>query len=504
MRAIRSGFALPEYVREISASYFDLRALRIRVSDLRPENRDPDGIRAIEDALTPLALERQARIFRLPEGDYLIVFQEDDTDWVRTVLVGLRFLIPDDPLTEHFADLAGGDTVLLKWQDLKEDFDDLRLLANRYERTAAARAEATAQREGSRAGQAKGDAAKVLAEAEEAAHDGGGGAADGAAGAPVTAAGGPSSVGNATVWGDPGVLPLPEWRPLSPDVVPPPTMPGTNWIAQPWGGAAGAATGPRAGRRPVDADILDRLENGLAQADLSNHVRWQQVCTIVGSAPPRPVFTEIYVSIPELRETIAPRVDLTANRWLFQHFTETLDRRVLSYLNREGVSTSKEGFSVNLNVQTILSDTFLRFEQVLAAGTHGTVVLELRLEDVFADLDAYVFARDYVRQRGYRLCIDALDSKTLMLVDRVRLGADLVKLFWSPDLPSRMITREGIALAQRLRDGEGSRTILARCESDQAITLGQELGITMFQGRHVDDLLQIIDATPPAPRKPKR
>lgn len=496
MRAVRSGFALPDYVREIGTTYYDLRMLRVRVSELRPDSRDPENLRAIEDALTPLALDSLASIFRLPEGDYLLIFRKTVTDQVRTVLVGLRFLISDDPLTEHFGAAVGQNNPLLTWQDLNERFDDLRELALGYERLAAARAEATARRDGTRAGQAKGDAARALAEAEEAAADDDEVAAPDGANGETTTAERPGAR-------DAGVPAPLEWRPLSPKAGEPPApVAGATWMARPWGGARSE----RGGRQPIDAEVLDRLENGLAQADLSNHVRWQRVCAIVGDAPPRPVFTEIYVSIPELRETIAPRIDLAANRWLFQHFTETLDRRVLSYLNREGMRTSKDGFSINLNVQTILSDTFLRFEQVLAAGTHGTVVLELRLEDVFADLDAYVFARDYVRQRGYRLCIDALDADTLMLVDRARLGADLVKLFWAPDLPARMSTDEGTALARRLRSGEGSRAVLARCDSPQAVTLGQDLGITMFQGRHVDDLQDIIDpgVPAPAPRKPRR
>ena len=34
-----------------------------------------------------------------------------------------------------------------------------------------------------------------------------------------------------------------------------------------------------------------------------------------------------------------------------------------------------------------------------------------------------------------------------------------------------------------------SRVILARCDSADAIRFGQEMGITMFQGRFVDSLM---------------
>jgi len=34
-----------------------------------------------------------------------------------------------------------------------------------------------------------------------------------------------------------------------------------------------------------------------------------------------------------------------------------------------------------------------------------------------------------------------------------------------------------------------SRVILARCDSPTSIRVGQSLGLTMFQGRHVDTIL---------------
>ncbi len=42
----------------------------------------------------------------------------------------------------------------------------------------------------------------------------------------------------------------------------------------------------------------------------------------------------------------------------------------------------REGFSINLNVGTILSEEFLTFDSDINPTTHETV-LELRIEDVF-------------------------------------------------------------------------------------------------------------------------
>ena len=242
--------------------------------------------------------------------------------------------------------------------------------------------------------------------------------------------------------------------------------------------------------RPMTAAMLAKVETALVSADLSSHVRRQSVCALVGKAIPDPLFTEVFVSINDLRETMLPHVDLAANPWLFQYLTQTLDRRVLAMLTRRDDRTLTQGFSINLNVQSILSEDFLKFDDSLAPGSHGTVVLELRSEDIFADLNAYFFARDFVRQRGYRVCIDGLTWRSLPFVEGRRLGVDLVKVVWQDDLPQILASAEGAMAARALRLGTSGRMILARCDTEAAIRWGQDNGFTLFQGRHIDKVLR--------------
>jgi hypothetical protein len=149
-----------------------------------------------------------------------------------------------------------------------------------------------------------------------------------------------------------------------------------------------------------------------------------------------------------------------------------------------------QGFSINLNVATILSEDFLRFDDSLAPGSHGTVVVELRSEDIFADLSAFFFARDFVRQRGYRLCVDGLDWRILPFVDPSRLGVDLMKLSWAEDLPQALRDAEGAAAQEVIRRIGPGKIILARCDDDRAISFGQSMGLTLFQGRYLDSMMR--------------
>jgi hypothetical protein len=253
-----------------------------------------------------------------------------------------------------------------------------------------------------------------------------------------------------------------------------------------WGEAGTADMRPA-----ITPGQLHRLEEFLKSADLSSFMRRQQVCAISADAKPKRILKEIYISIDELAETVLPEVSLSSNRWLFQHLTTTLDRRVLKLLSRAEDSDLYSSFSMNLNVSTLLSPEFLQFDSELRMGGRGTIVIELQLVDIYADVSEFFFARDFLAEKGYRLCIDGITHHSLPLVDRAALGTDLVKIYWTPafiDESSDDARRDKFQAAVD-RCGK-SRIILARCDSPDAIRFGADMGITMFQGRYVDSVMQ--------------
>ena len=239
---------------------------------------------------------------------------------------------------------------------------------------------------------------------------------------------------------------------------------------------------------PLTPVVLARVETALARADLSNLVRRQFICGITDKGAPEPLFSELFMSIKDLRETLVPGVNLTSNRWLFQHLTQILDHRMLAMLGKTDNITISGDISFNLNVSTLLSPEFLTFDDNLTAARRGAMVVELQKLDIFADLGAYLFAREFVQERGYRICIDGLTYETMPLIDRERLGADLVKLVWHSDMVDR-----GEDMHQRIRSlvkrSGKSRVVLCRCDDREAVDFGRAVGITLFQGRQVENLI---------------
>jgi len=239
---------------------------------------------------------------------------------------------------------------------------------------------------------------------------------------------------------------------------------------------------------PLTPKVLARIETALLRADLSNLVRRQYICRVDAQMVPEQMFSELFISIKDLRETMLPNVNLVANRWLFQHLTTTLDRRMLAMLTKTDSISFSGDISFNINVATVLSPEFQAFDDNISAGRRGGMIIELQKEDIFCDLGGYIFAREFVQEKGYKVCIDGLSVETISIIDRERLGADMAKLIWHPDLADG-----GDEMHERIRSlvkrGGPDRIIMCRCDDREAIDYGRSVGIDLFQGRYVESLI---------------
>lgn len=239
---------------------------------------------------------------------------------------------------------------------------------------------------------------------------------------------------------------------------------------------------------PLTPETLARVESALDRTDLSNLVRRQFVCAIDGQMIPSQLFSEMFISISDLRETMIPGVNLMSNRWLFQHLTETLDRRMLSLLSKNDALAISGDISFNANITTLLSAGFQDFDDNIAASRRGSMIIELQKLDIFADLGAYLFAREFIQDKGYRVCIDGLTHNTMSMIDRERLGADMVKLQWHSDMVDG-----GPDMHEKIRamvkQANPAKVILCHVDTREAVDFGQSVGIRMFQGHFIENLI---------------
>ncbi|MDG4719353.1 MULTISPECIES: EAL domain-containing protein [Thalassospira] len=242
---------------------------------------------------------------------------------------------------------------------------------------------------------------------------------------------------------------------------------------------------------PINAENLAQLEETIHSADLSEHIRQQPVCVFTqsGSRELHPVFDEFFVSITDLRNALMPNIDLASNRWLFQHMTEVLDKRMLNYLCKRTFKTHASSFSINLNLGTLTSRDFDKFDETVRRKWPGNVILELNQVDLFSNLETYLSLRDDFHKRGYRILIDNLTVESLSFVDRKSLKADFIKVAWREEMTDNVIRKKYGEMDSLVKNSGRERVILCRCDTPTAIKFGQSLGITLFQGRYIDNMV---------------
>ena len=239
---------------------------------------------------------------------------------------------------------------------------------------------------------------------------------------------------------------------------------------------------------PLGAMNLAAINQKLQSTRVADLIR-EQTCLQMGPDGPRGiVFREHFVSMVELKKRIAPEVNLFASPWLFQYLTETLDRRMLAVLANRDIGDMDSPISLNLNVNTILSRDFQNFHKAIGKSA-SRVVVEMQVLDIFADMNAYGYARDSLQERGYRVLVDGLSPLALQFFDPGKLLSDFVKIAWGPEFEGDTDSTRLAEMREVVASTGKDSVILARVDTENAIKWGLSMGITRFQGFFIDDLM---------------
>jgi EAL domain-containing protein (putative c-di-GMP-specific phosphodiesterase class I) len=231
------------------------------------------------------------------------------------------------------------------------------------------------------------------------------------------------------------------------------------------------------------------IERDLERSDIQKVLRRQPVCVVSPAMSVRRVFDEMYINIAHLRQLLKMDVDLLSNRWLFKYMTQLLDMRMLDLIRHNMVRYVESPVSLNLNVETLISSKFAEFDAIIKPSAKVSIVIEIPVMDVFADMHAFHIARRDVQRRGYRVCLDGLSTESFLMIDREKLGVDLVKVQWNADIEADLDSKENKEIVKAVSDFGSNRVILCRCDNKEAVQYGQALGISLFQGRYIDRIL---------------
>jgi hypothetical protein len=201
-------------------------------------------------------------------------------------------------------------------------------------------------------------------------------------------------------------------------------------LAEPAGAATNGAPPPS---RVIDTAILSRLEATLAHADLSRFMRWRKVLSLEGAAPAL-AWEERYIAARDLAANLCPEYRIKAEGWLFQRLTRSFDRRMLTLAATGSALGNSAACALHMNVASILSPEFLRFDESLPAAMRGNITLNLLAADILADPATFLFARNFSRGRGYKLLLRAASPTLLQMLNLDAAAFDFIQLHFTPQL----------------------------------------------------------------------
>ncbi|MGB0681165.1 MAG: hypothetical protein ACPGOV_00565 [Magnetovibrionaceae bacterium] len=260
------------------------------------------------------------------------------------------------------------------------------------------------------------------------------------------------------------------------------------------GMAAKKPEAPKEDARPgISPSNLAEINKKLKDTRIGDLIHQQPAVRVRTLQKGEVMFWEYFVSMAELSRRIAPELNLFGNRWLFQYLTETLDKRMLAIVAKRGPAALDEAISLNLNVGIIQSQDFQNFHRALSSAT-DKIVIELQFIDVFADYSTFEYTRDSLQDRGYRVLVDGLNPLTLQYFDPSHLKADYVKIAWGQEFMGDVPEDRVVEMRDVVEHTGREKVILSRVDSEAAVRWGIGLGISRFQGRFVDKLMEAINA----------
>jgi len=229
---------------------------------------------------------------------------------------------------------------------------------------------------------------------------------------------------------------------------------------------------------------LDEVQKKLAFANVVPFIRDQVAVRIDPKTNTAAIeFYEFFMSVADVQKALAPNINLLNERWLFQELSRTMDQRMLELVARAPHARGVPAISLNLNLETVVTPTFLSFVERIEKGQK--IIVEVQAVDVLTNLSLYHEVKAALAQMGHAVLLDGLTTTAMSVLDVGRLNPDYAKLVWSPELLNTMDPRGSRTTAMMKQLG-GEKLILSRVDTADALQWGIRSGIALFQGRFLD------------------
>ncbi|MBO6506216.1 MAG: hypothetical protein JJ850_06380 [Kordiimonadaceae bacterium] len=238
--------------------------------------------------------------------------------------------------------------------------------------------------------------------------------------------------------------------------------------------------------RQLDAFVLAGAMRKMAWADVTSALKTQNTVAIVGEQEPAAVLVHKFVDVTQLLEDLTNVTVAEYDRWLEGYFAEEVATKLLDAqpdLSNAGSLAS----SIRLTCTAVLSASFERFNAGLSPAQRARIVIEFSLIDVLSHPRCYRAAYEKTESLGYKIALADVEPESLLWLDYEKLHASFIKLHKPKDVRADWLPHDlEQEINARISQIGRARVIFDGCDSEQDVLLGQQLGITLFQGPHFD------------------
>jgi EAL domain-containing protein (putative c-di-GMP-specific phosphodiesterase class I) len=236
---------------------------------------------------------------------------------------------------------------------------------------------------------------------------------------------------------------------------------------------------------PLSPAGLDEVQKKLAFLNVVPFIRDQVALRINAASKEAFIeFYEFFLSVGDLQKTVAPNINLLADRWLFQDLSRTMDLRMLDTVVRAPHAREAPAISLNLNLETVMTPAFNTF--LSRIESEQKVIVEVQVVDVLTNVGMYLDAQAALGSMGHAVLIDGLSTTALSMLDVTSMKPDYAKIVWAPELLDMMDPATNQNAAFIVHELGAEKVILSRCDSAAALAWGLKTGISVFQGHFLD------------------
>ena len=242
------------------------------------------------------------------------------------------------------------------------------------------------------------------------------------------------------------------------------------------------------GERPLNMQDIQKLRDALRKLGPKEfgkrYISYQTAALIVPGQKAKPAMTEYFVGVGKLKQNVLRGVNVDGTGNVFNQLTLTFDQALLYCIG--AVNNDRSKTSLNMNVETVFTNAFDHYlKEGGIAGLNG-VVIEFRQENMLQHFGQFQTACNLIQKNGGTIAIDNVQPETLGVVNLHRLDVKMAKIMWNSDAMDTIIAAADHIKA--MQDG-GTVMVLAHVDDEQAVSVGHELGISLFQGYHIDDMM---------------